>query len=207
MAITVASIIGWNLRRTIFSSSVLPLQADSLIERAIPWVVVAWMVALVVRGAYTTRHFGAGPDEFRAVLVASFATGALVSMACYLLQLDLSRGFTLLTFLLGTGLLLVERYAMRHVVHRMRAGGRLLHRVVAVGGPSGVSEVVDALSREQRIGYSIVGACIPSGVAVEPERFSVPILGGVEEVRRLCDENCADTVLVARGGYATAKEL
>src|SRR3954447_25717622 len=73
MAITIASIIGWNLRRTIFSSSVLPLQADSLIERAIPWVVVAWMVALLLRGAYTTRHFGAGPDEFRAVLVASFA--------------------------------------------------------------------------------------------------------------------------------------
>src|SRR5206468_3056781 len=95
----------------------------------------------------------------------------------------------------------------RHVVHRMRARGRLVHRVVAVGGPSGVSEVIDALSRERRSGYSIVGACVPSGIAVEPERFAVPILGGIEDTRRLCDELGADTVLVARGGYATAREL
>ena len=49
-----------------------------------------------------------------------------------------------LVFLVGTPLLLVERHLVRKVVQRMRVNGRLLHRVIAVGGPSGISEVVDA---------------------------------------------------------------
>src|SRR4051794_22349129 len=89
----------------------------------------------------------------------------------------------------------------------MRRHGRLFHRVIAVGGPSGISEVVDALRRDAFIGYRVIGVCIPHGIALEPERFPVPVLGSVRDTRRLCDEIGADTVLVARGGYETSQEL
>jgi exopolysaccharide biosynthesis polyprenyl glycosylphosphotransferase len=68
-------------------------------------------------------------------------------------------------------------------------------------------EVYDSLRRAQYVGYQIVGACVPDGLAVEPERFPVPVLGSVAETRRLCNEYGADTVLVARGGYGTSHEL
>ncbi len=61
-------------------------------------------------------------------------------------------------------LLLVERHLVRKVVQRMRVNGRLLHRVIAVGGPSGISEVVDALRRSQHVGYQVIGACVPDGL-------------------------------------------
>ena len=128
-------------------------------------------------------------------------------MTCYLLQLPLSRGFLLLTFLLGVPLLLLERFTLRKIVHGMRRRGRLLHRVIAVGGPSGIAEVYDSLRRAQYVGYQVVGACVPEGLAVEPERFPVPVLGRVADTRRLCNEYGADTVLVARGGYGTSHEL
>ena len=57
------------------------------------------------------------------------------------------------------------------------------------------------LHRERYAGYTVVGACVPRGITVDPDVLSVPHLGAVEDVRRVCDEVGADTVLVARGGY------
>jgi exopolysaccharide biosynthesis polyprenyl glycosylphosphotransferase len=82
-----------------------------------------------------------------------------------------------------------------------------MHRVLAVGGPSGINEVADALRRDRYVGYEVVGACLPSGIAVEPDRYPVPVVGMVGDTRRLCDELGADTVLVARGGFDSALEL
>ena len=207
MAVVVATIVAWDLRVAFDVFSLAPVGDNPVIAQSTPFIIVAWLVSLVAQGGYSSRNFGAGPDEFRTVVTASLITAGVVSMTCYLLQLPLSRGFVLLTFLVGTPLLLVERYAVRKVVHRMRIRGRLLHRVIAVGGPSGLSEVVDALQRDQYVGYRVVGACIPAGVDVEPGLLPVPVLGAVDDTRRLCDEMGADTVLVARGGYSTSQEL
>ncbi len=207
MVIVVAVILAWDLRIAFDVFSMASLGADPLIAQAAPWVISGWFVALAAQGAYSSRHFGAGPDEYRAVSTASLLMAGAVSMTCYLLQLPLSRGFLVLTFLLGTPLLLGERFVLRKIVHRMRRGGRLLHRVIAVGGPSGISEVVDSLRRAQYVGYQVVGACVPDGITVEPERFPVPVIGSVPDTRRLCNEYGADTVLVARGGYGTSHEL
>jgi exopolysaccharide biosynthesis polyprenyl glycosylphosphotransferase len=207
MAIVVAVLLAGNLREGFDVFLEAPTGGERLIAEATPWIIGCWFVTLVAQGSYWSRHFGAGPDEYRAVSTASLITASIVGIACYLLQFELSRGFVAMTFLIGTPLLLLERYTVRKVVHRMRDQGRLLHRVIAVGGPSGISEVVDALRRNEYIGYRVIGACIPPGVASEPERFPVPVLGSVSDTRRLCDEVGADTVLVARGGYETSQEL
>ncbi|MEO5711362.1 MAG: sugar transferase [Nocardioidaceae bacterium] len=207
MVILVSVILAWDLRIAFDVFSMSPLGADPLIAQALPWLVGTWLVALSVQGGYSSRNFGAGPDEYRTVTFASFVTLGLVAMTCYLFQLPLSRGFLMLTFGLGIPLLLLERYGLRKIVHRMRRGGRLLHRVIAVGGPSGVSEVVGSLERALYVGYQVVGACVPDGVAAESGAFPVPVLGSVHDTRRLCTEHGADTVLVARGGYGSSHEL
>ncbi len=197
----------WNLRQFFDVWSTSPASPGELVDVARPYVAVAWMVVLVAQGAYSTRHFAAGPEEFRVVTLASFLAAGLVGLVCYLLQLPLSRGFLILTFLLGTPLLLLERYAVRKMVHRARRRGRLVHRVVAVGDASGLGEVVDALTRNSYVGYEVVGACVPHGVEVEVGELVVPSLGCVTDIRRICEQAGADTVLVARGGYATSREL
>src|SRR4051794_33211876 len=199
--------LAWHVRLWLDVWSAHPSTGGEAAAAAGPYVVLAWFLVLAAQGAYSIRYFAAGPDEFRVVTMASLLTAGLTGLVCYLLELPLSRGFVLMVFSIGTPLLLGERLLVRRVAHALRRRGRLVHRVVAVGGPSGVSEVVDALRRERQVGYAVVGACVPSGVAVEPERFPVPILGGVQDARRLCDDLGADTVLVTRGGYSTAREL
>ncbi len=165
------------------------------------------MALLFLQGAYTSRNFGAGPEEFKVILMGSLLSAGAVGLFCYLAKIDLSRGFLLLTFLLGIPTLLTERYVARKLVHRARARGRLLRRVVAVGGPLDIAELVTVLNRERNAGFSIVGACMPSGITVDPEQLPVPLLGSVADTRRVCEEQGADTVLVARGGYSSSADL
>jgi exopolysaccharide biosynthesis polyprenyl glycosylphosphotransferase len=174
---------------------------------AVPVLVAGWLLVLAVQGAYSPRRFGAGPDEFRAVVTASVIAGGLAGACCYVTQTPLSRGFFVLAFGLGTPALLMGRSLLRLALHEVRRRGRLAHRVLAVGGPSGVAEVVDALERDKQVGYSVVGACLPGGAAYEPHQFAVPLVGDVSETRRLCEAWDVDTVLVTRGGYASAQDL
>lgn len=204
-AVTFSTWIAWNLRQQldVFWEAI----PDFPYPSAAPWIVCVWLVLLSVQGAYSLRNFGTGPEEFRAVGLASVICAGMVGMFCYLWQVPLSRGFVILTFLIGTPLLMVERYAIRKILHRLRVGGKMLHRVVVVGGATGISEIVDVLEREQYTGYRVIGACVPPGAPTGGGRMPVPVLGDTTQVRELCEGIGADTVLVARGGYDSSREL
>ncbi len=179
--------------------------ALSLSSAAGPPVIVVWLLVLVARGAYATRSLGAGTDEYRAVVGASLMAAGAIGLVCYLTSVELSRGFLLLTFLLGTPSLVVWRWGVRQVMLRFRARGHLLHRVVAVGDLSGVAEVVHVLRRERSLGYEVVGVCVP-GHDLDAH-MGVPVVGTVAETRAACSDVAADTVLVARGAYDSSDEL
>lgn len=202
-----AVLLAWELRLAfdVWSTTIDP--AASLASTAGPWIVVAWLLVLGAQGGYSLRQFGTGPDEFRTVTLASLITAGSVGMFCYLVQLPLSRGFVLLAFMLGTPMLLLERYGARKILHALRGRGRLTRRVIAVGDPAGVAEVASILERERYVGYDVVAACVPKQMTVTPGVLGVPVLGSVDEVRDVCDQTGSDTVLVARGGYTSSDEL
>jgi exopolysaccharide biosynthesis polyprenyl glycosylphosphotransferase len=170
------------------------------------WVTLLWLAILGAQGAYVSRTFGAGPEEFRVIGNASIIAGGVVGTLCYVLQLPLSRGFVVLAFALGTPLLLLERYLARKVLHSLRRHNHLTHRVIAVGEAAGIAEVVGVLERENYVGYRVVGASL-SEVGAADGDLKVPILGPVDRLRELCDANEIDTVLVARGGFETSATL
>jgi exopolysaccharide biosynthesis polyprenyl glycosylphosphotransferase len=207
LVVTAAILAAWELRLkldlNIWAADALPEEALSATVG--PWVAVAWIFVMATQGAYSSRHFSAGTEEFKAIVLGSLLALGAVGLACYLLKEDLSRGFLLLTFALGIPALLAERYVVRKVVHRARAKGRLTRRVVAVGGPRDIAELVTVLHRERYAGYEIVGGCVPTGVTCDD--LPVPCVGSVNDTRRACEELGADTVLVARGGYSSSSDL
>ncbi len=170
-------------------------------------ILVVWMAWLAIQGVYSVRVFGSGPDEFKGVLLASALTAGAVGMICYLFKIDLARGFVVLTFLIGCPLLLLERYAGRKIVHKLRRGGRFLHRVVAVGGPGAIHELVNILQRERYVGYEVVGACVPDHLMADAHDVPVPVMGTPAEARRVCELAGADTVLIAGGSFASSTDL
>ena len=85
--------------------------------------------------------------------------------------------------------------------------GRFLHRVVAVGGPSAIHELVNVLHRERYVGYEIVGACVPDHLMGDANDVPVPVMGTPDEARRVCEATGADTVLIAGGSFASSADL
>ncbi len=206
-AISLAIVLAWDYRFGLDTLLASGQGSQPLAVFVAPSIGLVWMLLLAAVGAYSTRSFGAGTEEFRRLFLASGLAAGVVGMISFLLQLNISRGFVLLTFSLGLPFLLAERYAVRKALHHMRARGRLLHRVVAVGGPSAIAELTEVLHRELYVGYLVCGACVPNGMVVEADALPVPCLGGVEDTRRVCREIGADTVLVARGGYSSSADL
>jgi len=153
-----------------------------------------WVTACASTRSYELRFLGTGSEEFRRVFDAGvrlLAGTALLSLA---FQLELARTYILIEFPLAVGLTLLLRYLARQVLHRKRAAGTCLHRVIVVGRERSCAELVRQLRREPFAGFSVVGACIDrtQGPLVE----GVPVVGTSSSVVEALKETDADTVAV-----------
>jgi exopolysaccharide biosynthesis polyprenyl glycosylphosphotransferase len=170
-----------------------------------PGMLLVWLVMLVVFGAYRTRNYGAGFEEFRAISVASVITLGVAFAFGFLASNQPTRGYPLLFFFLGTPLLLLVRYIDRKTLHVAREQGRLSIKMIATGSPEAVSELVDVLSRSPWMGYKVVGMCVPG--AQDTLGIGVPVLGDIHEIRQLAVDHAVDGVIVAGGSYSSAADL
>lgn len=170
-----------------------------------PGTILLWLLMLVVFGAYRTRNYGAGFEEFRAIVVASLVTFGVATTYGFFSAHHPTRGYPILFLLLGTPLLLLARYVDRRTLHVARSQGRLAIRMIALGSPQAVRELLDVLDRAPWMGYKVVGMCVPHGRPAED--VGVPVLGDVGDVRQLALDLAVDGVIVAGGSYSSAADL
>lgn len=174
-----------------------------------PYLFLVWATCLVLGGAYQRRNVGGGVEEFRNVAKSSLMTVGVFGAIAWVVRSEISRGYVILCFVLGTVLLLVSRYAIRKALHFLRGRGRLRSRVIAVCSPDALDEVNASLERLSWTGYSLVGACVPGQRAGAPdtENAPVPVLGGTDDIVAAVRAVDADTVLVAGGGPSSSRAL
>ncbi len=170
-----------------------------------PGVIITWLGILILLGAYRVRHYGTGFEEFRAIAIASMITFGIVCTLGFFSQAQLTRGYPFLFFVMGTPLLLFVRYIDRQTLHRARKEGRLAIRMIAVGSPTAVAELVEVLGRAPWMGYRLVGMCVPGGH--DPLDVGVPVLGDIDHVREVAVEQQVDGIFVAGGSYSSAADL
>ncbi|MBJ7359840.1 sugar transferase [Nocardioides sp.] len=164
-----------------------------------PVMMLLWLASIAVAGGYRQDLFGAGTDEYKVVLHASVAAAAVVGIGCFLMKVDLSRGFFLLGFGLGIPLLLGARYGLRRALHRARRGGALLQRVVIAGTPTHIDEIAEVLRREAWLGYTVVGALSADATAVDETPCGIPLLGRTDDLVTTVADLVPDVVFFADG--------
>jgi exopolysaccharide biosynthesis polyprenyl glycosylphosphotransferase len=174
-----------------------------------PGTIVLWLVTMVAFGAYRVRNYGAGFEEFRAIAMASVLTFGVSCFFGFMAANQPTRGYPILFFLLGTPVLVMARYLDRRTLHLARSQGRLAIKMIALGSPQAVHELVDVLGRAPWLGYEVVGMCAPRGQRPEDVGVPVPVpvLGELDDVRRLAVELGVDGVIVAGGSYSSAADL
>jgi exopolysaccharide biosynthesis polyprenyl glycosylphosphotransferase len=154
-----------------------------------------WLAALQLAGAYDDRFTGIGSDEFRRVMNAGVGLTAVVAIISYAASIDLAREYVVVALPCTTALDLIGRFRLRKRLHRLRALGACMRRVVVVGYPDVISELTATLRRETHHGLSIVGACVVG--ADRPAAIDgIPVIGGLRAVADVVQRVEADTVAV-----------
>ncbi|MEV4803523.1 sugar transferase [Nonomuraea sp. NPDC049421] len=156
---------------------------------------VVWCGAVALNRAYEPRMLGDGPEEFRRVVQAGVALTAATAIGSYVTKTDVARGYVVLALPLVTLLTLAARYALRRNLHRRRAAGACMRRVVAVGHAASVAELVRLFRRERHHGMQVVAACLPGGH--HGQRVAdVTVAGDLSDVPLAVEQHDADTVAV-----------
>ena len=156
-------------------------------------VVISWLCVLVLRGAYDTRMLGVGSEEFKRVVSATATVFGAVAIVVFVLKLELSRGFVVITFVVGLTLLLVVRWALRGWLRHERRYGHFLHRTIVVGAEPTKSEIVDMLDRDPVAGFTVVDVVDEPAADVN----DVGLEAWLDEVMTRISLEDADTVAVA----------
>lgn len=120
----------------------------------------AWMLALGLYKSRDARIVGIGIDEYRRVVSASAMLLGLVALVCFVLNIDIARGFFALALPTGLAGLLAARWSLRHWLSRQRIHGHYLSRVIVLGRPNDVRYVVSQIERKSGAAYKVVGVAL-----------------------------------------------
>jgi len=142
-------------------------------------LLVGWLVVLKAMGTRAPQVIGSGFAEYARVADGSFRLFGLVGIASLLLQFLPARGYLITAFPVGVLLLVVARWCWRQWLRAQRRRGRYLIRILLVGSPASVQHLHEEFSRRKYLGFEMVGACVPIGVA---GTLPVPRLGTFADV-------------------------
>jgi exopolysaccharide biosynthesis polyprenyl glycosylphosphotransferase len=159
---------------------------------------VIWVAAMLVARSYEERFLWVGPDEFRRVFSAAVMLLATVGTVSWALQLEVARGFVVITLPLATVLTLALRYGQRQRLHRERSRGLYQQTTLLVGHRNAVAALDDQMDREKYHGYRVVGVCLPADQQNPgADAFNgLPVLGGLGDVADVVARYEVDTVAV-----------
>src|SRR5699024_3324873 len=119
-----------------------------------------------------------------------------IAIAAFLLKIEASRGYLLITLPVGLLLLLCGRALWRVWLRRKRRRGEYSARVLLVGSERSVEHTAAELRRSKGAGYVVAGACIPARETGGLAGNDIPVMGGVSSVESALKLTGADTVVI-----------
>jgi exopolysaccharide biosynthesis polyprenyl glycosylphosphotransferase len=157
------------------------------------WLIAAvlvpvWVTVLAAGAAYNRRFLAIGAEEFRRVVNAGVWLMAMLAFAVFVLHVSLSRAYVAITFPLLITLTLLERYAVRKVLHRRVSKGYAIYRTVIVGPPAAAAALRKHMDSAPWAGFTVVGVQDPDA---EPR--------SVDELVDAVRQAGGDTIAIAAG--------
>jgi exopolysaccharide biosynthesis polyprenyl glycosylphosphotransferase len=154
---------------------------------------VLWLLVLAFSRAYERRFLFVGTDEYQRVFRGGVFLIAGAAVMSYALELDLARSYVLAALPMSVVGSVVMRFALRKRLHRSRAQGKSMRRVIVVGHELAVIGITRQLKREAYHGLEVVGACLPP---LHDGNVGLPVYGTFDDVADAVEAAAADTVLV-----------
>ncbi len=180
----------------------------ALFGRAFPYSLLAllslpgFLAALVGAQAYERTVIGGSPEEYTRVVRGVVGLFVVVSAASFLGGVTMSRAVMAVFFPTLLVSALIARFVVRKLLHRRRAHGTDLRRLVLVGRDDAVANIAGHLKRSAHAGYGVVGAYMPS--ARNPDHdapgVDVPVLGTPDQLLDDLATLSVDTIALSGSG-------
>jgi exopolysaccharide biosynthesis polyprenyl glycosylphosphotransferase len=122
-------------------------------------LVLIWISALILTGAYSDRHTSLFFTNTRLILRTSLRVFLGIGLFSYLSKAEFSRSIFLVFFFSGVILLLLQRQLVNYLVIRPLLQRRKLHTSLLVVGITSedLDKYTDWIIDNQKLGYKIVG--------------------------------------------------
>lgn len=202
LIILMAVVFGAQLIWFGFGNAQVAIRNDPRITDVSYWLfsaslVVAWFAALALSDSRSQRVLGCGPTEYLRVADSSLRLFGLIAIIAFLTEVDVARGFLLISLPVGVIGLLIGRWAWRAVLVARRRQGDASARVLLVGSVDSIAQIARELARNPSAGYLVVGACAPTGAVGDTvPGTDIPMMGTVDAIERAMELSGADTVAV-----------
>jgi exopolysaccharide biosynthesis polyprenyl glycosylphosphotransferase len=161
-----------------------------------------WIAVMALGGAYSPRDLSAGNDQYRDVVSGAVRVFALIAIANFYLQIDVSRLLVSATVLIMTALTIVGRSAVRKHLHHRRVSGLDCNGVIAIGQRRGVADLAAHFHGAGWAGFRVVGACFTDDsngpLVAEGERIEQ--VGDVDDIIDILMTTGANVVALAGQG-------
>jgi exopolysaccharide biosynthesis polyprenyl glycosylphosphotransferase len=153
-----------------------------------------WVVCLHISDAYGAHVLGAGAEEYKRVLTASWRFAAVLAVGSYAFRYQLSRGFLLLAVPAGAAALVAVRAGGHRYLRSLHARGVAVRRVLVVGPAHAAAHMIRQLQGDPsfRVVSVCTGGLVQDGVD-EDSTADIDVREVIEALRRVH----ADTVAVA----------
>jgi exopolysaccharide biosynthesis polyprenyl glycosylphosphotransferase len=168
-------------------------------------LVIAWVLMLRLHGAYDRRLVGHGPEEYRAVSIASFWLFSVLAIASFVLKLDVARGYVAMALPAGMIGLLLSRWVWRKWLTLHRKHGRMSGSVLVVGSHEHLVSLIRALDAVPSAGYHVVAACCSDTHQSYIGR--IPLLGEESEAAEIAERMGVNTVACTSSSQMGASGL
>ena len=155
-------------------------------------LIAAWLLMLRLHGAYDRRLLGHGPEEYKAVAVASFRLFSVVAIVSFVLRLQVARGYVAMAMPAGMIGLLLARWSWRKWLTFHRTQGRMSGSVLVVGDHEHLVNLIQALDSVPAAGYRVVAACCSD--ADQSSISQIPVLGDESEAAEIAGRLGVNTV-------------
>ena len=198
-----ASIVGVDLAAVLAASTAYQIWGHATSGSVIvagAGVSAVTVAALRIARAWESSVLGQGSLEFTRLLRGFVGAAVVIGLAGLALQRPEARPWVFAVLPLSFALATTGRMVLRKRLHRNRAAGRAMSRVLAVGTDEAVASLIERTRRSPHHGWRVEGACTPAGTG--PDESStindVPVVGDLDTVAAFALEGGYDTVSVGQ---------
>ncbi|MBI3978998.1 MAG: sugar transferase [Chloroflexi bacterium] len=166
------------------------------------WMVPVWLLLFAVNGLYSRRYLLGGPQEYGRIVNAS-TYGLVIAIGFdFMSRSFVSRGWTLLAWVLAILFSSGLRFLARRVVYRLRRQGRFISRAIIVGANDQGVAIAEQLSPVTHYGVHVLGFAddyLPLGTPVVGD---LRVLGSAASAESLAQRDGADELIVVPNAIA-----